>query len=311
MRAWNFIGVHEPLQLVDLDDPTPGPDDIVVDVRAAGLCHSDIGFMDGTITSLLGHVPIVLGHEIVGIVASVGSAVSEFAPGDKVGIPATTDAPGTAMNGGYAEKVRVPARLTVALPDGLSFSDAAPATCSGRTAYRAVHTAGRIESGMKVGIIGFGGLGYFGVQIARAAGATVYVAEINEATWDKAMSLGVEACARGIREFESEELDLIIDFAGADGTLASAIDAVRHGGSIVEVGLGVETSTVSIVNITMKEVRIVGSSNGTKDEATAVLALIANGSVKPLLEEITFEDIPEGLRRLEQGKADGRLVAVY
>jgi propanol-preferring alcohol dehydrogenase len=311
MRAWHFKAVNEPLELVELDDPTPGSDDIIVDVAAAGLCHSDIGFMDGTITSLLGHIPIVLGHEIVGTVSSVGSAVTAFSTGDRVGIPATTDAPGTAMNGGYAEKVLVPARLPVMLPPELSFSDAAPATCSGRTAYRAVQTAGQVESGMNVGIIGFGGLGYFGVQIARAAGATVYVAEINESSWDKATSLGVEGCTTDIREFESKELDLIIDFAGAEGTLASAVDAIRHSGRIVEVGLATEISTVSIVNITMKEVRIVGASNGTKAEASAILELIAQGAVRPLVEQITFDDIPEGLHRLERGQADGRLVAVF
>lgn len=311
MRAWHFSAVNEPMHQVELDDPTPGPDDIVIDVAAAGLCHSDIGFMDGTITSLLGHIPIVLGHEIVGTVSSVGNAVTEFAPGDRIGIPATTDAPGTAMNGGYAEKVLVPARLPVKLPDGLSFVDAAPATCSGRTAYRAVQTAGQVESGMNVGIIGFGGLGYFGVQIAKAAGANVYVAEINESTWDKAKTLGVEGCTKDLREFETKELDVIIDFAGADGTLASAIDAIRHGGLIVEVGLATEASTVSIQNITMKEVRIIGASNGTKAEASAILELIARGAVRPLVEQIAFGDIPAGLQRLEQGKADGRLVAVF
>jgi propanol-preferring alcohol dehydrogenase len=311
MRAWHFRAVNEPLQQVELDDPIPGPDEIVVDVAAAGLCHSDIGFMDGTITGLLGHIPIVLGHEIVGTVSSSGSSVTEFAVGDRIGIPATTDAPGTAMNGGYAEKVLVPARLPVKLPEGLAFIDAAPATCSGRTAYRAVQTAGEVESGMNVGIIGFGGLGYFGVQIAKAAGATVYVAEINESTWDKAKSLGVEACAKDLREFESKGLDLIIDFAGADGTLASAVDAIRHSGRIVEVGLGTEISTVSIQNITMKEVRIVGASNGSKPEASAILELVAQGAVRPHVEQITFEDIPAGLHRLEEGKADGRLVAVF
>lgn len=311
MRAWQFNAVGEPLEQVELEDPTPGPDEIVVDVAASGLCHSDIGFVDGTITSLLGHIPIVLGHEIVGTVSSVGNAVSEFAPGDRVGIPATTDAPGTAMNGGYAEKVLVPARLPVVLPDGLSFVDAAPATCSGRTAYRAVQTAGQVTSGMNVGIIGFGGLGYFGVQIAKAAGATVYVAELNETSWGRARSLGVDGCTRDLREFESKGLDLIIDFAGADGTLASAVDAIRQNGRVVEVGLGTEISTVSIQNITMKEVQIVGASNGTKAEATAILELIAQGSVRPLVEEITFEEIPAGLRRLELGRADGRLVAVF
>lgn len=311
MRAWQFTTVNEPLASVELADPQPGPDDIVVETGAVGLCHSDIGFMNGTITSLLGHVPIVLGHEIVGTVTAVGSDVTEFVIGDRIGIPATTDGPGTAMDGGYAQKVRVPADLPVKLPDGLSFRDAAPATCSGRTAYRAVHSAGQVESGMKVGIIGFGGLGFFGVQIALAAGATVYVSELNESRWPLATELGVKAVSKDIRDFESEELDLIIDFAGTEGTLGSAIDAIRHGGRIVEVGLGAETASVSIPNITMKEVRIVGASNGTKEEAAAILALFADGSVRPHTEEIAFDAIPEGLHRLETGQADARLIAVY
>ncbi|MDF3303755.1 alcohol dehydrogenase catalytic domain-containing protein [Rhodococcus sp. T2V] len=311
MRAWQFTGVGAPLRQVETDEPVPGPDDIVIDTGAVGLCHSDIGFMDGTITELLGEVPIVLGHEIVGTVSAVGARVRDFAAGDRVGIPATTDGPGTAMNGGYAEKVKVPAHLPVRLPDGLSFEDAAPATCSGRTAYRAVHTAGRIESGMNVGIIGFGGLGYFGLQIAKAAGATVFVAELHEARWPLAYDLGAEACAQDIRDFESAGLDLIIDFAGASGTLDSAIGAVRQGGRIVEVGLGAETGSVSIPNITMKEVTIVGSSNGTKNEASAILQLVAEGSVRPRVERITFEAIPTGLQRLERGGTDGRLVVVF
>jgi propanol-preferring alcohol dehydrogenase len=310
MRAWQFTGVGFPLSSAELPDPQPGSDDLVIDVAASGLCHSDIGFMDGTITSLLGHVPIVLGHEIVGTVSVVGSSVADFVVGDRVGIPATTDGPGTAMDGGYAEKVRVPARLPVKLPDGLSFAEAAPATCSGRTAYRGVITAGRVGVGMNVGVIGFGGLGYFGVQIAQAVGATVYVGEINEASWERARALGVAGCARDIREFESVGLDVIVDFAGADGTLASAVDAIRHGGRVVEVGLGVETSSVSIQNITMKEVRIVGASNGTKEEARAILELVSAGSVKPRIEEITLGDVPDGLDRLEHGRADARLVVV-
>ncbi|GAA5058259.1 alcohol dehydrogenase catalytic domain-containing protein [Nocardia callitridis] len=294
-----------------MNDPRPGPGDVVIDIGASGLCHSDIGFMDGTITALLGHVPITLGHEIVGTVSAVGAGVTEFVPGERVGIPATTDGPGTAIDGGYAEKVRVPAALPVALPDGLSFRDAAPATCSGRTAYRAVHTAGRIESGMRVGIIGFGGLGFFGVQIALAAGASVYVSELDKSRWDSASALGVTGVAEDIRDFEPEQLDLIVDLAGADGTLASAIDAIRHGGRIVEAGLHADTTSVSIPSITMKEVQIVGSSNGTKDEARAVLELIAAGSVRPNTEAIAFDDIPAALRRLESGKTQGRLVAVF
>ena len=103
MRAWQFIEINQPLKLVDLPDPVAGEGELVIDVKATGLCHSDVSFMDGTITSLLGHLPIVLGHEIGGVVSSVGRGVTEFKVGQRVGIPATVQSPGTACNGGFAE----------------------------------------------------------------------------------------------------------------------------------------------------------------------------------------------------------------
>lgn len=93
MRAWQFVQIGRALELVDLPEPVPGERDVIVEVQASGLCHSDVGFMDGTITSLLGKRPIVLGHEIVGTVSAVGSGVELFRQGDRVAVPATTDGP--------------------------------------------------------------------------------------------------------------------------------------------------------------------------------------------------------------------------
>jgi propanol-preferring alcohol dehydrogenase len=158
----------------------------VIDGKAAGLCHSDVSFVDGTITSLLGSIPIVLGHEIAGVVSAVGSNVTAFEVGQRVGVPATTEGPGTATNGGFAEKVLVEDRLVVHVPDGASFEQAAPATDAARTAYRAVETFGKVTEGTKVGIIGFGTLGSLGTlgsQIAKAVGAKICVAEVNKQAW--------------------------------------------------------------------------------------------------------------------------------
>lgn len=99
----------------------------MLDVKAAGRCHSDVSYLDGTITSLLGHIPIVLGHETAGIVTAVGDGVDNFAIGAKVGISATVEGPGTAVDGGFAVKVLVEARLAVHIPDGVDFEQAAPA----------------------------------------------------------------------------------------------------------------------------------------------------------------------------------------
>ncbi|GAA4535132.1 zinc-binding dehydrogenase [Pseudonocardia xishanensis] len=311
MKAWQFTGVDEPLERVDLPDPSAGEGDLVIDVRAAGLCHSDVGFMDGTITSLLPHLPIVLGHEVAGVVAEVGPGVEGFAVGDRVGVPAVTYGPGTAMNGAFAEKVRVPAALVVPIPDAVSFEQAAPATDAGRTAYRAVHTAGKVKPGQAVGIIGFGGLGSLGVQIAIAHGATVYVAEIDEAACAAALEIGASGAAADIRDFEDRDLDVVIDFAGYGTTTAAAIDAVRPNGRVVQIGLAVEMATISAQKMVLKDLTYVGASNGEQHECVGALDLLAAGKIRADVLPISFDEIPASLEKLKRGGVRGRFVALY
>ena len=311
MLAWQFLGAGQPLKRVDLPNPTPKEGEVVLDIKASGLCHSDVGFMDGTITSLLGHLPIVLGHEIAGVVAQVGPGVRDLAVGDRVGIPAIVQSPGTARDGGFAEKVAVAADQCVVLPDAVPYEEAAPAMDAARTAYRAVVSKGHLKAGMKVGIIGFGGLGAYAVQIAKALDATVYVAEINQDAWPTALELGATDVADDIRAFAQHELDVIVDFAGFGTTTASAIEAVRHGGRVVQVGLGKEMATISCQQVTMKEVTLVGSSNGEKEEAVAVLAMMAERKITSNILPITFDQIPESLAKLEHGGVRGRFVALF
>lgn len=311
MLAWQFLGAGQPLKRVDLPNPTPKEGEVVLDIKASGLCHSDVGFMDGTITSLLGHLPIVLGHEIAGVVAQVGPGVRDLAVGDRVGIPAIVQSPGTARDGGFAEKVAVAADQCVVLPDAVPYEEAAPAMDAARTAYRAVVSKGHLKAGMKVGIIGFGGLGAYAVQIAKALDATVYVAEINQDAWPTALELGATDVADDIRAFAQHELDVIVDFAGFGTTTASAIEAVRHGGRVVQVGLGKEMATISCQQVTMKEVTLVGSSNGEKEEAVAVLVMMADRKIKSNILPITFDQIPESLAKLEHGGVRGRFVALF
>jgi propanol-preferring alcohol dehydrogenase len=207
--------------------------------------------------------------------------------------------------------VRVVADLVVHLPDAVSFEQAAPATDAGRTAYRAIKTFGLVESGTRVGIVGFGGLGSLGAQIALALGAKVWVAEVNEGAWPAARELGVEGISADIRDFEGENLDVIVDFAGFGTTTASAVDAVRPRGRIVQIGMAREEATISMQKVTLKELTIVGASNGEKEECQAVLDLMATGGLTSKTVPITFEQIPEYLGLLAEGKVSGRAVALY
>lgn len=311
MKAWQFTGINEDLKKVEIPDPKAGKGEIVINIKAAGLCHSDVSYVDGTITPLLKQIPIVLGHEIAGVVSEVGEGVEDFRVGQRVGIPATVESPGTARNGGFADSVVVLAEQCVHVPDDVPFEQAAPAMDAARTAYRAVVTIGQVQQGMKVGIIGFGGLGSLGVQIAKEVGAEVYVAEVNQNVWQEATELGSKGVSADIRDFESAGLDVIIDFAGFGTTTASAIDAIKPRGRVVQIGLAKEMATISAQKVTMKEITYVGASNGEKHEAEEVLKLMASGNIKSKIIKISFDEIPASLDQLKQGGVNGRFVAIY
>jgi D-arabinose 1-dehydrogenase-like Zn-dependent alcohol dehydrogenase len=311
MLAWQFEEVGQPLALNEVPEPEPQEGEVVVAVEAAGICHSDVGFLDGTLTHLLPYRPITLGHEIAGVVEATGPGASRFSVGDKVVIPAAIEGPGTSSHGGFQGKVPVRERLVLPLPDGIPWDQAAAATDAGLTSYHAIVVQGGVGKGTKVGIIGLGGLGSLGAQIARALGAGLYVAEINEKVHDLAREIGVVDIGTDITAFADVELDVVIDFAGFGTTTAGAVETVRRNGRVVQVGLGVAEGTINLQHLTLNEVELVGSQAGTAEDCEAVLRLIADGSVSARITQIAFDEIGEGVGRLERGEVIGRLVAIY
>ncbi|WP_329600016.1 zinc-binding dehydrogenase [Streptomyces pseudovenezuelae] len=309
MKAWRLTDAHEPLVLVDVDEPTAGPGDIVIDVKAASLCHSDVGFLDGTLTSLLGFKPITLGHEIAGVVAEMGEGVTGFSVGDRAVVPTGYGAPGQGTDGGFAEKVKVGAGWVIPLPDAVSFQQAAPATDAGMSAYHALKLGG-VKEGTKLGIIGTGGLGSLAIQFAKGLGAEVYVAEINEAVQEAASALGATKVAKDITEFTDDGLGVIVDYAGFGTTTAGAFEAIAHGGTVVQVGVGRVRADIPTQTAVLKELTYLGSSAGTQEDCAKVLDLIAEGKAASTLTEIDFDEIGDGIGRLQRGEVIGRLVAV-
>lgn len=310
MKAWQFVDLDKPLTLNDVPDPTPGPDDVIIEVKAAGLCHSDVGYLDGTLTPVLAFHPITLGHEIAGIISAVGQNVHSFSVGDRVVVPAKVEGAGTSLNGGFAAKVASPAAFVIPLPDGVGWDQAAAATDAGMTSYHAAITRGRVTAGMKVGIIGLGGLGSLGAQAVLAAGAQVYVAETNETVHEFARQLGASGISTDIGDFTDVGLDVIIDYAGFGSTTASAILAVKPGGRVVQVGLGVAEGSIPLLQLVLKGVDLVGSVAGTNEDCAAVLDLVAAGKLTSRVTHVTFDEIKDGLGRLERGEVAGRLVAL-
>lgn len=312
MKAWHFTGTGKPLEWVELPAPKPADDQVLIDVTGCGLCHTDVGVLDddGWLETLAS-LPIVMGHEVAGRITAVGKGVTDWQVGDRVGVCPTTPAgaPGFTYNGGFAEQMTVAAGALVAIPDEVSFALGATATDAGMTAYHAIMTTGGLQSGMKLGVIGLGGLGQIGVRAAVLKGADVYVAEINKDIWPMATELGAKQVSGSIMDFADKKLDLIVDLAGFGTTTAEAIEAIGPGGRVVQVGMGKLEATVSTKAMILKKITLVGSNGGTREDIAGLYELFASGELNPVTTEISLEDIPEGLEKLRRGEVTGRLVA--
>jgi propanol-preferring alcohol dehydrogenase len=310
VKAWQLTGAKEPLRRIEREDPRPGPGQAVVDVRAAGICHSDVGFVDGTLTPMLAKLPLVLGHEVAGVVAEVGPDVVDLRVGDRVAAFGDQRAPGWSIDGGFADKFLGQATGLMKLPDAVDFVQAATATDAGQTAYGAVMGAGKLRGGERVGIIGLGGLGLTGARIAVLAGAQVYAADPKHDAWGLARQRGVFETIEDVRDLAAFNLDMIVDFAGFGTTTAGAITAVRPGGRVIQVGLGRSEATISTADLVVKAVTLRGARGGRPVDFQAVIDLIAKGDLSIHAATTTFEEIPEAIERLKNGHVIGRIVAV-
>lgn len=177
--------------------------------------------------------------------------------------------------------------------------------------YAAVITQGGVKQGDTVGIIGFGGLGQIGARVAVLKGAEVYVAELNEAAWALAEEAGVAGVSKSLADFPDVTFDVIVDFAGFGTTTAQAVDIIRRDGAVVLVGMGKLESTINTRSLILNQCNLKGSNGGTKEDIAGVYQLMATGDLKPTITTISFDEIPDGIDKLRDGKVSGRLVAAF
>lgn len=316
-QGWLFTGAREPLVKAEVPEPSAGSGQVVVDVAAAGLCHSDVGIIEGPGAAWITNLPIVLGHEVAGTIRELGADVHDFAVGDRVAIGLLAhgpekktgwDAPGLSRNGGYEQQAIAEVAELVRIPDNVSMAQAAAATDSVTTAYHAVVAEASVTAGTVVGIIGMGGLGMNAVQVAIALGAEVHGVDISAAARAAAAQFGIASIHEDVRDLAPYNCDVVLDFAGFGTTTAAAVEIVRIGGAVVLVGLGAVEMTLSSNLVVTKQVKIVGSSGGSKQDLIKVLQMISDGTLTNVVEEIPFDSLPEGIRRLSEGDVVGRLV---
>lgn len=323
MRAWRFIGGGQPLECQQLPDPVAGHGEVVVRVRMAGLCHSDLHIVHGQFPY---KAPLTLGHEGAGVIASVGSGVQDLTVGDRVavygGAPCgrcklclagrTNICPdrghaGLDNDGSFADFVSCPAVAVVPLPDGVSFAAGAVATDAVLTPFHALNAVGRLQRGERIGIFGIGGLGHNAVQIARHLGAEVIAIDPSESKRALALAAGADAAHPDASSLMGS-LDIAADFVGVESSILSAVMAIAAGGRVVLAGLGALQANVFTARFGIHEIAILGTFWGTRDELIECLDLIDDGVIDPLYEIHPLDTVNEQIDRLTRGEVNGRVV---
>ena len=314
MIGWEFVKTHEPLVLVEKPDPVPEPDMVVIEVKACGLCHSDVGVLHDEAWLELVRPHTYLGHEFAGVIVKVGAEVKNFKVGDRVAVCPTKDSRGQnpsyfGRDGAYATKAVAPEERLVHIPDGVPFTYAAAATDAGMTSYHAIVKAGGMKPGTKTGIIGIGGLGQWGLRAAVIKGGEVYASTRNPEAQKIALELGAKAVVSHPHELQQFGCELIVDLAGGETTTAEAINAVEDNGRVVLVGMATP-SYCNAYDLINHRRTLIGSGGGDCEDIEELLEMIAEGKLVPRVEEVGFDEIPAGLDRLRKGGLTKRLVAV-
>ena len=341
MKAIRLTAIGRPLERQEVLPRKAGAGELLVRVRAAGICHSDAHYRSGL--SPMGALPITLGHEIAGVVAQVGPGVATHAVGDRVclhylvtcgdcaacrrGLETWCERGamlGHHVDGGFAEAITVPARNAVHLPASIPFEHGAILMCSSATALHALRK-GRLEAGERVAIFGSGGLGVSAVQLARALGAReVFAVDIRAEKLALAGSLGAIAvdAARGDPVAQLMEMtggagiDVALDFVGSPAVMRQAVRCLAPRGRAVLVALSDQKLELDPYReILGREAELIGSNDHTLAEITEVIELAERGALdlSPAVTATVPLDavaINGVLDALEQGGAGVRTVVL-
>jgi alcohol dehydrogenase, propanol-preferring len=337
MRAAVLREFKTPLTIEDVAQPQPTAEEVLIEVEACGVCHSDLHVADGDWPQLVPITkrPLILGHEIAGRVAEKGASVSQLKVGDRVGVPwvywtcgecefcregnenlcAKQKITGVTVDGGYAEFVKVPASHATKIPDGLSSVEAAPLFCAGVTVYRALKHA-KIQPGQRLAVFGVGGLGHLAVQIGVGLGAIVTAIDVSDEKLAQAKNLGATATLNASNVNVVKEMrraggvHTALVTSPAKKAYDTAFPCVRPTGMLLVVGLPSESLCFPPILMAATEVRIQASSVGTREDLREVLAMGAAGEVRCQTATRPLAQINEALEQLRQGQVSGRIVLV-
>lgn len=326
MKAMLLDAPGQPLRLADVPVPEPGPGQIRVRVAACGVCRTDLHVVDGDLTEP--KLPIIPGHEIVGYVDTLGPGVTQFAQGERVGIPwlghtcghcfycthaaeNLCDTPGFTgytIDGGYADYAVADEQYCFPIPGDLSDPEAAPLLCAGLIGYRSLRLAGDAH---RLGIYGFGAAAHILAQVARYQGREVYAFTRpgDRPAQDFARRLGA-VWAGGSDEPAPQEMDAAIIFAPVGPLVPLALKAVRKGGVVVCGGIHMSDIPSFPYAILWGERMVRSVANLTRADAEEFLALAPKVPVETTVETFPLAQANEALARLRDGRLTGAAVLI-
>lgn len=307
------------------------PNQILLKIEACGVCHSQLHSIEGDWKDLdiPPSLPTIPGHEVVGKVVEIGSAVTKFAVGDRAGISPllescmncdyckdgkeqlceSMDVLGETLRGGYAEYVNVSEDFATKIPESMSSEYAAPLFCAGITAFKAVKAA-EPDKNKRVGIFGIGGVGHMAIQFAKIAGFQVFAISRNQRHLDVALKLGADDSIlydENTNTITSKIglLDAAIVFAPSDRVTASAIQSVKKGGLIVLATIGKIPNFVAFEEKTIR-----GTLIGSMADMRMVVELAQKHNLSVVTESFKLEDANEVLLKLKNSQIDARAVLI-
>ena len=333
MKAAVVTQLGQPLEIREEPVPSIGAGQVLVRVRASGVCHTDLHAAMGD-WPVKPTAPFIPGHEGVGEVAEVGPGVTHLKEGDRVGVPwlhtacgrcehcsggwetlcESQQMTGYTVNGGYAEYVAADADYVGRIPDSLDFGPASPVLCAGVTVYKGLKET-EVRPGQWVAISGIGGLGHMAVQYAKAMGMHVVAVDIAEDKLALAKRLGADEVIDASKVDPAKEVTN--QLGGVHGVLVTAVSTqafaqatgmLRRHGTMSLVGLPPGDFPLPIFEVVLKRITIRGSIVGTRLDLTESLAFAAEGSVKTTFAWDKLDNINAVFDRMKPGDIDGRVV---
>ena len=346
MKAARIVKVNEPLQVQELQTPKPKGTQVLIKIQSSGVCHSDVHVWEGYYEGIGGQqlkttdrgvkYPLTPGHEIAGIVESLGEQAEGFSknervlvypwigegmcPACRIGEENLCDKPrslGIYTDGGYADHVLVPSyRYLVKIGNDMDTDTSAPLSCAGLTAYGAVKNAS-LKPDENVVVVGTGGLGLMAIQLAKAVtGARIIAMDLDDQKLDVAKKNGAEITINSKKEDPVKAVmeltdklgaDAVIDFVNASKTVETDMQFLRRRAKLVLVGLFGGELKLSLVTMPTRAYKLIGSYTGALSDLIELVSLAERGVIKPVVSNrFKLDQATEGLTMLKDGKIIGR-----